>query len=382
MRILYCIPSLSNPGGMERVLTEKVNYLSSLDNYEIYIVTTDQMGEPIRFALDERVKLYHLDLDFDSHFDEKLIRKYILHQEKIATYKSKLSSIINELNIDICVSLCGKEIDFLYSLPVKCKKIAEIHFAMNFRRQFITSRKKGLIWQWFGTIRTYQLKRSVNKLDKLVVLTNNDKIQWERTHSNIMHIPNPNPFSNPELSNLGNKSVISVGKLDAQKGYDMLVEAWAIVSEKHSDWNLDIFGQGEWEIKLNRRIEELGLVNTIRLRGLTANVQSEYIQSSIYVMSSRYEGLPMVLIEAMSCGLPVVSFDCEYGPSEIISNGIDGFLVESNNIEQLADKICVLIENDTLRKEMGKNALSSVKRFDKDNVMIRWVNLFESIVSI
>ncbi len=381
MNVLYCVPALFNPGGMERILTEKANYLALIPGYEVTIVTTDQMGRPTYFELNSKIKIVHLDLDFDSHFTDRLLKKYISHKLKIRRYRKALLHIIIERKIDICVSLCGKEIDFLATLPVNCKKIAEIHFSMNFRKQFLEARKKGLVWKLLGQIRTIQLKRSVKLLDKLIVLTEKDMLQWKKTHSNIVNIPNFSFFDNPKLSNSDTKTVITVGKLDAQKGYDMLVEAWAIVAKKHPDWTLNIFGTGEWNEKIGNRISDLNMLDQIKLRGVTNDVLSEYSKSAFYVMSSRYEGLPMVLIEAMTCGLPVVSFDCEYGPSEIITNNLDGFLVENGNIVQLAEKICILIEDDALRKKMGKLALQKVKNFSKESIMAQWTELFKSLTA-
>jgi glycosyltransferase involved in cell wall biosynthesis len=380
MKLLYCIPELYNAGGMERVITEKVNYLATLANYEITIVTTDQQDKDIRFKLDNRIRLIHLNIDFDSHLNEKLFKKFLLHKRKLKLYRSKLIRIINELGVDICISLCGKEIEFLGNLPVKSKKIAEIHFSMNNRKQFILARHTGFIWSIFGDIRTYQLKKSVINFDKLIVLTNNDFQQWKNTHKNVLLIPNPNPLSNSIYSNLKSKRVITIGKLDPQKGYDLLIESWALVARKFPDWSLDIFGVGEWEHKLRSRIDELSLTTKVNLCGLTDDVLSNYLNSSIYVMSSRYEGLPMVLIEAMSCGLPIVSFDCEFGPSEIISDGKDGFLIPANDITQLAEKICMLIENKSLRMEFGLRAKNSAKRFSKLPIMNQWISLFDSLV--
>lgn len=380
MKILYCIPSLSNPGGMERVITEKVNYLSQLSGYEITIVTTDQNGNSIYFPLDEKIKLVHFNIDFDGHYSENLLKKYFLHQRKLKIYKQKLTQLLNELEADICISYCGKEIEFLTGLPVKCKKIAEIHFSMNFRKQFVLSRHNGYLWNLLGEIRTQQLKRATKGLDKLIVLTQEDRAQWEQSHKNIMQIPNPNPLDNKKSATLLNKRVISVGKLDAQKGFDMLVEAWALVANKHPDWVLDIFGVGEWEAMLHKKIEALKLEGKIHLRGKTSDVVSHYLDSSIYVMSSRYEGLPMVLIEAMSCGLPIVSFDCEFGPREIITDGENGFLVEPNHCPLLASKICLLIENEKMRIAMGQNGLESVKSYSKEPIMQQWIDLFGQLV--
>jgi len=381
MKLLYCIPALNNAGGMERVLTEKVNYLINRPDYAITIVTTEQKNRDIRFALDKRIRVVNLDLNFNDHFENTLFKKYVLHKTKLKSYKQKLTELITELNIDICISLCGKEIEFLSDLNVSCKKVAEIHFSMNNRMQFIMSRHNGFIWKSLGKIRTYQLKKSVSKIDKLIVLTQKDKTQWERTHNNIICIPNPNPLSNQTVANLDRHRVITVGKLDAQKGYDILINVWALVHQKFPFWKLDIFGVGEWNEMLYNRICELDLSDSVKLCGLTNNVTEEYLKSSIYVMSSRYEGLPMVLIEAMSCGLPLVSFDCEYGPSEIITDAVDGFLVEENNLEKFAAKICLLIENDELRKDMGNMASINVQRYSKDKIMNQWIGLFESLVT-
>lgn len=379
MKLLYCIPSLYNAGGMERVISEKVNYLVNLYGYEVTIVTTDQKGKEVWFPLDHRIRLVHLNIDFDGHYSESLFRKYILHQQKIKIYKKRLVRLIEDLDVNICISLCGKEIDFLAGLPVKCKKIAEIHFAINVRKQFIISRHKGFIWRFLGEVRTLQLKKATKGLDRLVVLTKADQEQWKKSHKNTIQIPNPNPLHNRSVSTLLNKRVISVGKLDAQKGYDMLIQVWALVSAKHPDWVLDIFGVGEWEQMLTNTINQLDLAGKINLRGNTTDVVSQYLDSSIYVMSSRYEGLPMVLIEAMSCGLPIVSFDCEYGPREVVIDGESGFLVAQNNIPQLAEKICAVIENVNLREEMGVKALEGVKKYAKEPIMQKWIYLFEQL---
>jgi glycosyltransferase involved in cell wall biosynthesis len=378
MKLLYCIPSLYNPGGMERVLTEKINYLSNLPDFDITVLTTDQMGKSLRFSLNDNVRVIHLDIDFNSHYSAGIFNKIILHRKKIAIYKEKLEHIIIDSKIDICISLCGKEIDFLYKLPVQCKKIAELHFAMNYRKQFLISNHRGFLWEFLGEIRTYQLKKAVKSLDKLVVLTKNDLDQWKVTHRNVTQIPNVNPLNNPEKSKLTSKKVVSLGRLDAQKGYDMLIDAWRLIAPNHPDWTLEIFGQGEWHKLLQDKIAHYNLKEKVVLKGIVSNVEKVYCDSSIYVMSSRYEGFPMVLIEAMSCGLPIVSFDCEHGPREIITDEHDGFLVEPNNIIKLAEKICILIEQEDLRFKMGLLAIEKIKSFSKETIMKKWIELFNN----
>lgn len=381
MKLLYCIPALYNTGGMERVLTEKMNFLVNIQGYDITIVTTDHKEEqPICFPLDKRVKLVHLQLDYVGHFTYPLIKKYIAHTRKQRVYKKLLKQLINEQGFDVCISLCGKEVDFLGKLDVACVKMAEIHFAMNVRSQFLDARHTGLLWKWIGDIRTAQLVRSVKLLDKFVVLTEQDARQWRsKGCTNVAVIHNPCPFVNPPIGTLETKRVISVGRLEPQKGYDMLIETWQFVAKNFPDWELVIFGNGQDYEKLKQQIKRCGLENMVHLCGTTDNLEVEYAKSSIYVMSSRYEGLPMSLIESMSCGLPVVSFDCEQGPRELITDGENGFLVAPNDTKALADALCRLMADTSLRKTMGAKAKEFSKSFATDKIMAQWTDLFNQL---
>ncbi|MDD3405418.1 MAG: glycosyltransferase family 4 protein [Sphingobacteriia bacterium] len=381
MKLLYCIPALYNTGGMERVLTEKVNFLAALPNYDITIVTTDhKAGQPIRFPLDKKIQLIHLQLNYADHFAYPLLKKYIVHTQKQRLYKKRLQQLINELDIDICISLCGKEIDFLGDLNVSCKKMAEIHFAMNNRACFLDARHSGFLWKWIGKTRTRQLIRAVKKIDKLVVLTDIDKKQWQNQGCvNVLTIHNPNPLHSPIQSTLEQTRVITIGRLEPQKGYDMLIDAWRLVVVKFPEWTLSIYGSGQDYNLLRQQIKCNQLEKSISLHGTTNNIEAEYSTSSILVMSSRYEGLPMSLIEGMSCGLPVVAFDCEQGPRELITNGMNGFLVPLNDLTALADKLCCLMENFELRKKLGNNAHEYSKQFNTEIIMQQWMRLFDDL---
>lgn len=379
MRLLYFIPALFNHGGMERVLTSKVNYLVDKMGYRITIVTTDQMSRGCYFSLSEKVDLIHLDLDFNSHFEKALILKYFSHQLKMIKYKKEVQKLVDIIKPDILISLGGKEIDFIYKLKTNAAIVCEMHFSMNIRTQFLVSRKRGLLWTVLGNIRTNQLKNTTKKVDKLIVLTNQDKNQWGKTHQNVLHIPNPATFEVRKRENEDYKTVISVGRLDPQKGYSMLIDTWVRVKERHPEWILNIFGTGDLKEQLEGKINALGLKGNINLKGKSDEIENEYLKSSFFVMSSLYEGLPMVLLESMSCGLPVVSFDCEWGPREIITNGYNGFLVETGDVNQLADKICQMIENPELRTTMSLNALEVAKKYDISIVMKKWDALFKEL---
>lgn len=379
MKIVYCIPSLQNPGGMERVLTEKVNFLSRNYGYDIAIITTEGSNKPY-FLLDKKISIVNFNINFNSFFSAPLISKIILHNRRLCLYKTLLYNYLKDNSVDICVSLCGKEIDFLADLKDGSKKVAELHFARNFRKQFLLARKHGKFWELLGNIRTWQLKKATQKLDAFVVLTKADLRKWQVSHSNVYQIYNPCIYSGEILtSSLEKQKFLAIGKLDAQKGFDYLISAWKLVATKYPNWTLCIFGQGEWKEKLSNMIRTFHLENSVLLLGLTNDVKFEYLNSSGYIMSSRYEGFPMVLLEAMSFGLPIVSFDCESGPNEIIDNGVNGFLVPSGDTDSLARYILLLIEDITLRKKMGMMGKNKSMLFDMESIMEQWNNLFLSL---
>ena len=378
MKLVYCVPALYNPGGMERVLTEKVNYLVGTGKYDITIVTTDQNGRPAYFPLDDRIKLVDFGLNFEAHFACGLLKKTWLHYKKQSMYKRKLQDYLMECKADICISLCGKEIDFLTSLKDGSRKMAEIHFSKSFRLQFFESHKRGLLWKWIGQLRTGQLEKATKKLDTLVVLTQQDLKDWLQTNKNAICIPNPSPLQVVEHADWDSKRVIAVGRLDAQKGYDYLIKIWRVVAERFPDWRLDIYGRGELESDLRKQIYDAGLADCVSLKGVTQNVVKEYLSSSIFVMSSRYEGLPMVLIEAMACGLPLVSFDCECGPRDVIQDGVNGFLIPTFDVEGFADKLMCLMGDRQLRELMGVKGKEMSGRYAIDAIMQQWINLFDA----
>lgn len=178
---------------------------------------------------------------------------------------------------------------------------------------------------------------------------------------------------------LGHKQVIAVGRYVPQKGFDRLIPAWQLVARKHPDWILRIYGDGMRE-QLQQQIDSLGITASCILEPTVSNIVDKYCESSIFALSSRFEGFGMVIIEAMACGVPPVSFTCPCGPQDIISDGKDGLLVEDGNIEQLAEKISYLIENEDIRKKMGQQARMDVQRFRIENIAEQWKQLFESLI--
>ena len=227
-------------------------------------------------------------------------------------------------------------------------------------------------------IKRYFHNKALSKVDWIVALTHGDADQWRSINPNVSVIYNIVTINETDVySDCKNKRVIFVGRLDSQKGFQYLNAIWKIVEKRHPDWCLDIYGEGA-DLKENKSMIPQG--KHVFPHAQTLDILDKYKESSILILTSVYEPFGLVMPEAMSCGVPVVAFDCPYGPSEIITNGKDGFLVSCYDVEAFADKVSLLMENESLRKEMGQNAIQSSQRFTKDKIIPQWISLFESLI--
>ena len=223
-------------------------------------------------------------------------------------------------------------------------------------------------------------KLLVRRVNAVVALTEGDATAWKRWNCNVFVIPNAVNLNNhSSISDCRNKSAIFVGRFSTQKGIDSLLKIWSLVSEKHPEWQLDIYGEGELRVHYLSVINEMGA--NVHVFAPTTNIMEKYRENSILLLTSLYEPFGLVLPEAMSCGLPVVAFDCPYGPAEIITDGVDGFLIQNRNVEAFADKVCQLIEDEALRKKMGEAGALSSMRYSPDRIMPQWKTLLENLVN-
>lgn len=381
MNLLYCIPHLYNSGGMERVLTQKVNWLAAHTDYTITIVTTEPTptGTPkCYFPLSEKVQVVELNIDFNADYTKPLLPKYCAHMRRMRAYKRALTEYIVQHGIELCISLGGKEIAFLRHLP--CRTIAEMHFAMDQRRQLIEANHKSLFWSLVGEVRTRQLVQAVKPLERLVVLTDADKAAWEKAGcTNVTVIPNPCSLDGQKVSikSAKSKTILAVGRLHEQKGFDLLLQAWKPIEKTYSDWFLRIVGEGPKRAELEAQIESQGLKRVV-LAGATNNVLDEYEAASIFVLSSRYEGLPLALIEAMWSGLPCIAFDCPQGPAELLAED-RGWLVPDGDIAELTAQIAYALSHPEEALKRAQKAQSFAQTtYSEAAIMPRWVQLIES----
>lgn len=379
-KIAYCIPGLYYPSGMERVLTLKANYLAAkADKYEVYIILTEGHDKPLYYALLPEIHVIQLDINFDDLYTASPIRKITGYFQKQKQYKRRLDACLKEIKPDITISLLRREINFINLIQDGSIKLGEIHFSKANYRDFRNNRLPGFIQKAIAKYWMNQLIRELKKLRRFIVLSEEDKEKWTEL-DNVSVIYNPLSFYPETTSDCSSKKVIAVGRYVPQKGFDLLIDCWKIVATRHPDWTLSIYGDGGRE-ELQARIDAYGLQGKCMLEHSVNNISEKYLESSIFVLSSRYEGFGMVIIEAMACGLPPVSFTCPCGPKDIINDGSDGLLVENGNIQQLADKICYLIEHEDERKRMGQTARENVNRFSMENIGRQWEELFDEIIS-
>jgi glycosyltransferase involved in cell wall biosynthesis len=378
MKIVYIINSLGNSGGMERVLSTKANFLATQLGNTVYIITQFPLPSDKFFHFSPLVKIESLDMPRPSGNKFKNI---ISAPSKKRVYKHKLAQRLKEICADIAISMCGNEFSFLHQIKDGSHKIAEFHFSKNYLVQLVKN-IPGLKLRAFRLLMVKWMQFMQHKknghYEKLILLTDADKNLWGN-QPYMCVIPNPLSYTYDGLATLGNPQIIAIGRLIAQKGFDLLIESFSLVSAKFQGWNLVIVGEGQDEAYLKNLIAKKQLTGRITLQPPVKNIQNLLLDSSILAFPSRYEGFGLVLTEAMECGLPCVAFDCECGPAEIIKNGEDGLLVANGNVTEFAASLEKLMSDKDLRKRMGSHAKVNVKRFHAEHIMPRWVRLFTQL---
>lgn len=353
--ICFLIGNLNNSGGTERVTSIIANELS-VKGYNVTILSLFSGMQPF-FELNQDVGFYSLHprkISFKKNFFNTII---------------KIRNFIKNNNIETLIVV--DSISCVFTVPalmgLNVKHICWEHFNFNV--------DMGIRLRGWGR------KLAAKYCDYIITLTERDKALWEKgiknVYAEIIPITNPTPYKNiKHMPSLSSKTIIAIGRLTYQKGFDLLIEAWAKVARNNIDWKLIIVGNGGNEEMLKEQARKLGVWNSIDFVPETKNIEFYYAKSSFYCLSSRFEGLPMVLLEAQSYGLPIISFDCDTGPSEIIEHNINGYIVENGNIEELQ---CALEKACNLSIEEYKNLVFNSKNncyyFEPNALIKKWLEV-------
>ena len=386
-KIVFCTPALYSTGGVERVVSYKASYFAEQLGYDVTIIVTEGRGRDCYFPLSDKVKVINFELGFEELWKVSFMKKVYLYLTKQRQYKRLLKAELMRIRPDITISMLRREINFLTDIPDGSKKIGELHVNRANYRNFEANDSNGLK-RLFAKFWMKSLVGKLKRLDQLVVLTDKSKASWPEL-SNVTVIPDPITIEvKSDERGKCSKRVVTIGRYAYQKGYDLLLQAWKEIEKlkkleeykEVKEWTLDIFGQGD-QTDYRMLMTELGIdVNRCHLNGPVEDVVKVYQDCSIFVLSSRFEGFGMVLVEAMACGLPVVSFDCPAGPDEIITDGVDGLLVPSGDVHALAEKLMALMSDESLRIRLGQQTLLTAQRYDMATLANQWKTLFEKVI--
>lgn len=358
MKLLYITNGVTGSGGLERVLSVKASVLAEEFGYEVHLLSLNEIGKDTFFDFSEKVRKHGITVNGNPI-------------QYFSQYQNGIQKVVDEVQPDL-ISVCDDALKgFFLPLIIKTKSkwVYESHASLllNDSGSGIPFKKKI----------QHHLKQVLGKhFSKVILLTDGNKKEWQL--KNVVVIPNPAPFETSQLATLRHKKIIAVGSYSFNKGYDLLIKIWAKLELDFPEWELDVYGR-ETRKNLQPLAEKLNLKN-IHFHEPVTDIGEKYVDSSIMVLPSRSEGFGMVLIEAMTFGIPAISFDCPNGPKNIISNGKDGFLIENGNTGEFAEKMKLLMLNENLRKEMGGNATQNVQRFSAKRVVDRWDVLFRGLV--
>lgn len=384
MKIVYFFPNLKDSAGTERMLNVKANYLADVLHHEVTIITYRQFNDPIFFDFSKKIKFVHFNIQDPTpnlkglNYWEKRKR----YRNFMQTYRQKVEEYLYKNPTDIAISMYfGAEHKFLPLINDGSKKILEYHFHFD-----ITPLSKKLKAKWSlrnirMKIQTKLFQKTLNKYDRIIVLTQQDDEEWSNYFNNVINIPNPITIT-PIKTDSSIEKVLAVGRFTYQKGFNYLIDAWAIVNNDFPDWKLDIYGSGELEEDLIKQIKQLSLGNSINLCEPRKDINQVFSEHSIFALSSRFEGFPLVLIEALSCGLVPVAFECKNGPKQMMGDSeLKKFLVRPFDVTEFAEKLKILILNKQLRTEMSEEAIKVSQRYQLDNIMDIWDRTFKKLLN-
>ena len=363
MRLLFFIHAMSG-GGAERVMAILMNAFAKRGD-QVRVVYTARAGESV-YELDSRIEqvfLYNecprVKLEIVNKILYRIWKYPAIRRQAISYQPDFAISFIRETNIHVLTALLGTGIT----------TIVADHTNINVKYSLLTTILSNLLYPTAGAI---------------TMLTQEDCNVWKKKYKHVYYIPNPCEIKSPSISKIRNKIVLGVGRVNQwkTKGFDNLILAWSKIREKYPDWKCQIAGFYD-EIGLEQLRQFVGVqaFETVEFLGFKSNIHEYMATSEVFCLSSRREGMPMALLEALSLGCACAAYDCQTGPSEMIENGENGLLVNNQDVDDLAQKLDYLISNEELRNKFRKKAPQSVQKFSTRNIIAMWDKMFNELKS-
>ena len=380
MKIAYVFSTLAKTGGTERMITEKANYFAEQFGYDVTIINLFQRVEDTNhFILSEKVKQINLGIPYFSQYKHKYPKRLWIKWQLNRQVKKSIKQYVKNVDPDILIGISFFKANLVSKVKCRAKIVVESHEAKQFTYSGLNTQQNFItrLYQQFWRLLYFRIVEQ--NADTIITLTEGDKALWKKAKC-VEVIPNFSTMSITKHSDCTPKRVIAAGRLEWEKGFGRLIEAWSIISSRHPDWHLDIFGEGSMD-KTLKVLTNLYKAKNLTFHNVTSNISQEYANSSICVVSSYFEGFSLILLEAMRHGVPCVAFDCPFGPKSIINDGYTGFLVENGEIKLFAERVCRLIEDEDLRKHFSKASIDRALLFDTDSIMLRWKKLFEQMIT-
>lgn len=366
MRILYIFRSLAVYGGIERILVDKMNFIAKQYGMEVYLFTSDQGPRPVPYILSESVRHEDLGICFYHQYRFHGLRRLMVARKMNRKYRHLLADRFSRIQPDLIICTTTDKIGTIVKLKGNIPLIVESHSICT------KTLNHGRNWLHRKFYRICFL-RCLSNVDTLVALTEGDAKEWRKYHPHVMVIPNFVHPHDPGITDYNSKKALFVGRFDYQKRVQDAISIWKKVREHHPDWTLEIYGEGD----LHKEIYSLALsAGGIVVHPPISQIFQAYQGCSFLISTSLFEPFGLVIPEAMSCGLPVVAFDCPYGPADIITDGEDGYVIRCRDVKLFVERVCQLIENYDLRQKMGQAAILSSHRYQAEYVMSLWQSLF------
>ncbi len=358
MKILFFIGSLES-GGAERVATTLCNHWSSVGDYEVFLASGEDIKKDFYEVANEVIRI-----SFNFNYNKTGLFNHF--KESFSRYV-KFSNFLREINPDIVILSCT-DVAIRHS----------INFALNRYKLVICEHNN----YYAVSSKFKRILRNIvyTRANNIVLLTNRDIYNYPfflKKLSNLSVINNPCsfPILKNNIRNVPSKRLLAIGRLTKQKAFHRLLDIMLLLPD---EFELDIFGEGDLRENLQNKIDTYGLNSRVRLAGNAKNISDEYVSHSLLLMTSIYEGLPMVIIEANSFGMPVIAYNCPTGPEEMIEDGINGFLIDDGNSENFASKILDVFSSNDLYLKLVDGSLSKSDKYSIDSINSEWTKIFKN----